>query len=133
MKKWIGLLLTIVHLPVMAATTEPGSALSHQQLLRVIAGLMLVLLIIAVLSWLLKRMQGVQFSAQGMSQVAGMVLGPKEKISLVKVGDCYLLLGVASGSVYLLRDFGTELPQGLDVENKASFAQLLKSAVGKSK
>lgn len=108
-------------------------AISQGEFLRIMLGLLSVLLIIVALSWIVKRLQGVHLgSAKGFQSIASMILGPKEKIILVKVGVQYLLLGVGSGHITLLYDFGEELPPGFDAANKPSFATLLKSAVVKS-
>ncbi|WP_454785991.1 flagellar biosynthetic protein FliO [Legionella sp. WA2024007413] len=104
------------------------STLNHGELIRVLMGLLLVLLIILILSWVVKRLHGMQMgSAKGFQSVASMILGPKEKITLLKVGTRYLLIGSGSGYVTMLHDFGEQLPTGFESINKASFADLLKS------
>ncbi|WP_454783281.1 flagellar biosynthetic protein FliO [Legionella sp. WA2022007384] len=104
------------------------TALNQGELLRVFMGLLLVLLIILVLSWVMKRLHSMQMgSTKGFQSVASMILGPKEKITLLKVGARYLLVGSGSGHVTLLYDFGEQLPTGFDSINKTSFADLLKS------
>lgn len=122
---------TLVHaLPAEHA----GATLSHGELTRVITGLLLVLIIIIALSWLIKRLNLVNLrSSQGFELIASMILGPKEKIMLMKVGEQYLLMGVAGGSISMLYDYGKALPSGFSVENKPGFAELLKSAIGKPK
>lgn len=108
-------------------------AITQSELLRVVFGLLSVLLLILVLSWIVKRMQGVQLgSAKGFQSMGSMLLGPKEKIMLVKVGTRYLLLGLGSSQVSLIHDFGDELPQGFEPTHKPSFSELLKSMVVKS-
>lgn len=105
----------------------------NSELIRVGAALFLVLGIIFILSWLVKRLNGVSLGAsKGFQSIASMALGPKERLMLVHVGGQYLLMGVGTGAVSMLYDFGKELPEGFDSENKPSFAVLLKSAVGKS-
>ena len=71
-------------------------------------------------------------SSKGFQSIATMTLGPKEKIMMLKVGERYLLMGVAAASITILHDFGEQLPQGFDPDNKATFGELLKSAVRKS-
>ncbi|WP_207387368.1 flagellar biosynthetic protein FliO [Legionella rowbothamii] len=108
-------------------------AITQNELVRLVLGLFSVLLVIMVLSWVVKRLQGAHLGAsKGFQSVASMILGPKEKIMLLKVGTRYLLLGSGSGHITLLYDFGEELPPGFDAPNKPSFAELLKSAVVKS-
>lgn len=100
--------------------------------LRVSLALLIILAIILALSWLLKRLNGGMLNAsKGFQSIATMVLGPKEKLMLVQVGDKILLLGIGSGCVNMLYDFGHELPLGFETENKSSLKGLLKSAVRK--
>lgn len=132
-KKILPIILTVISSNALALTSAPTNALNHLELVRVILGLCLVLLIILVLSWLLKRLQAVHLgSSSGFQSVANMTLGPKERVVLVRAGGQYLLLGVASGAVSLLYDFGKQLPEGFNPEDKASFASILKSAVRKN-
>lgn len=121
------------HIAHALPAENSGSALSHGELLRVIGGLLLVLAIILALYWLIKRLNVVNLrSANGFATIGSMLLGPKEKIMLLKVGEQYLLIGVAAGSITMLYDYGKELPPGFNSDNKTSFAELLKSAVRKS-
>lgn len=107
--------------------------ISHAELIRIVMGLASVLLLIMILSWVVKRLQGVHLgAAKGFQSIASMMLGPKERITLIKVGPRYLLLGFGAGHVSLLYDFGEELPSGFNLQNKPAFAELLKSAVVKS-
>ncbi|HFD2303859.1 TPA: FliO/MopB family protein, partial [Legionella pneumophila] len=71
-------------------------------------------------------------SSKGFQTVASMILGPKEKVVLLKIGDRYLLIGVGAYSINLICDFGNQLPEGFDADQKSSFADVLKSAIGKS-
>lgn len=104
------------------------SVLNHGELMHIVMGLLLVLLLIIALSWVVKRLHGIQMgSAKGFQSIASMILGPKEKITLLKVGVRYLLIGSGSGQITLLYDFGEQLPTGFDSINKTSFADLLKS------
>ncbi|MCW8397763.1 flagellar biosynthetic protein FliO [Legionella sp. PATHC038] len=107
------------------------SALNQGELIRVVMGLLLVLLLIMLLSWVVRRFHGMHMgSTNGFQSMASMILGPKEKITLLKVGTRYLLVGSGSGNITLLHDFGEQLPPGFeDTLNKPSFAALLKSVV----
>ncbi|WP_051078193.1 flagellar biosynthetic protein FliO [Legionella shakespearei] len=118
---------------VCALPAESPNRITHGELTRVIGGLLLVLLIILVLSWLVKRLQGVNLgSAKGFQSIASIHLGPKERLVLMKVSSRYLLMGVSTGTITLIHDFGEQLPAGFDGENKPAFSELLKSAIGKT-
>lgn len=115
------------------ALTAENNALGHGELLRMVAGLCLVLLIIFCLSWILKRLNARHLTqGKGFKSIAAMTLGPRERLLLVQAGDRFLLIGAAAGSINLLCDFGEQLPEGFDNETRASFSSLLKSASGKS-
>lgn len=117
-----------------AADTANLGGMNHNELFRMIFGLAIVVLVILFLSWLAKRMNGVSFtSGKGFQYMGGMVLGPKEKIVLLKAGNRHLLVGVGAASISMLYDFGEELPPGFVADNKSTFADALKSAIGKKK
>ncbi|HAU1150525.1 TPA: flagellar biosynthetic protein FliO [Legionella pneumophila] len=118
---------------VVWSSSLSSNAISHGELIRIISGLLFVLFIIIFLSWIVKRMHKVSItSSKGFQTVASIILGPKEKVVLLKIGDRYLLVGVGSSSINLICDFGNQLPVGFDADHKSSFADVLKSAIGKS-
>lgn len=96
-------------LPVGAAIgAEPGSPgaldpLATESLLRLTGGLVLVVVLVFVAAWLLRRFG--QFSGAasgGLKVVAGLALGQKERVVVIQVGDEQLLLGVAPGRIETL-------------------------------
>lgn len=116
-----------------ALPTEQAGVMTHAELIRVIMGLLFVLMLIGLLSWVVKRLHVVNLSSsKGFQSIATMTLGPKERITLLKVGARYLLMGIGAGSVTLIHDFGEQLPTGFDLEHKAGFAEILKSVVRKT-
>lgn len=129
----LALTLSSISSIALALPTESPNLISHNELVKVVTGLLFVLLIIFCLSWIVKRLNVVKLSSSsGFQSIATMTLGPKEKIMLLKVGERYLLMGVAAASINILHDFGEQLPLGFDPDNKTTFAELLKSAVRKS-
>jgi flagellar protein FliO/FliZ len=68
--------------------------------------LALVLGAIFALAWLLRRVQGFRAGGAGALQLrAGLQVGPKERVLLIRAGDKHLLLGVSSGQVRTLLVF----------------------------
>ena len=133
MRYFISLILFFMSTVSQALPAESPNLISHNELMRVITGLLCVLLLIVCLSWIVKRLNVVKLSSSnGFQSIASMSLGPKEKIMLLKVGERYLLMGVGASTVSILHDFGEELPKGFSSDNKPTFSELLKSAVGKS-
>lgn len=105
---------------------------SGQQYWRMASGLILVLLLIAVLVWLSKRLQKGGFRLYGgMRCLSGLSLGTRERLMLIEVGQRYVLLGVTAHQITLLCDFGNNKPEGFDSVNKPSFSQILQRAKGK--
>ncbi|MCL9684389.1 flagellar biosynthetic protein FliO [Legionella maioricensis] len=132
MRYLISLFFLLISTGAAALPAESSNLISHNELMRVIMGLLSVLLIIIFLSWIVKRLNLVKLSSsKGFQSIASMTLGPKEKMMLLKVGDRFLLMGVGASTVSLLYDFGEQLPPGFDSENKPAFAEFLKSAVGR--
>lgn len=131
MRSLLALCIYLVSTPLFAA--EPQGAISSQELIKVLGGLLLVILIILFLSWILKRLNASSMlTGSGFKGLASMTLGAREKILLVQAGERYLLLGVTTGSINLLHDFGTEMPAGFHPANPASFSDLMKSVMRKS-
>lgn len=120
----------ILSKPLYAQTASTG-ALSQAELGRIVLGLVVVLLIILALAWVLKRLHGFQPAAQGFKTLASYSLGPRERLVLVQAMNRYLLLGITSGSINTLHDFGDSLPSDLDLGESQGFASLLKSYIGK--
>lgn len=133
MRYLIALSFYLINSVVYALPLETPKVITHTELTRVVTGLVCVVFIIILLSWILKRLNVVNLgSSKGFQFIASMTLGSKEKMVLFKVGGQYLLLGVGSGAVNVLYDFGEQLPEGFDSDSKPSFAELLKSVVRKS-
>lgn len=127
------LIFMFCHQTVYAQALEPKS-ITQGEMTRVIVGLVLVLVFIVLLSWFLKRFNGfgLALDSKGFKAIGGMSLTPKERVVLIQAGERYLLLGVASGSITTLADFGEKLPAGFNGQNKQTFSDVLKSALGKS-
>lgn len=127
------LLPVVARATALPASSNNTSALSNGELMRVLGGLLVVVAAIVLLSWLLRRLNGAKFAnTNGFKIISCMSLGAREKIMLVRVGQRVLLLGVTSASINTLHDFGEDLPTSFSLESKTSFAEFLKTALGKS-
>ncbi|BBB28677.1 flagellar biosynthetic protein FliO [Neptunomonas japonica] len=94
----------------LAAEDVPASnvredVLTSQAIMQVLFGLALVIVIILILAWVLRRVSNLQQSHQKMKIVSSLSLGTREKAVLIEVGDRQVLLGVSPGSVSLLESF----------------------------
>jgi flagellar protein FliO/FliZ len=92
-----------------AAQTRIGSAapaVDAGQFVRLVLALALVVALIYVCAWLLRRVQGLAPGRHGVVRVLGSAsVGQRERAVLVQVGGQQLLLGVAPGSVRTLHTF----------------------------
>ena len=96
-----GLVFLLFIPPVLAADT-PGVSTSGA-LLQGLFGLVIVLAALAAFFWFLRRLAPGQSGAQGaVKVVGGVMLGPRERLVVVEVGDTWLLLGVGGGQVNTL-------------------------------
>ncbi|UIP28720.1 flagellar biosynthetic protein FliO [Photobacterium sp. TLY01] len=91
-----------------------------------IGSLLLVLVLIVILAWLLRRMKlpGVSGGENGLQIVRQVVVGQRERIVLVQVGDEQLLIGVTPQNISMLTKLETPLPVSAGAGN-GEFAQQL--------
>lgn len=112
---------------VRFSQTDPFSFAS---LIQLILGLGLVIGLILLLAWLVRRMGGAGFAGSGMKVIATLPLSARERVVLVEAGGKQLLLGVAPGQVTLLASYDEPL---LDAQalNSCTFAERLKEAMAR--
>ncbi len=103
--------------------TPPPDAVSSGSILQVIFSLLLVLAAVALVAWVLKRINLPQHGAGSVLRViSGVAVGQRERIVLVEVKDTWLVVGVAPGQVRTLHSMPktelpitpTESPSGMD-------------------
>lgn len=133
MKKFAFLILLWPLVAMGAVINREYSAVSGSELLKIMAALLLVIVLIVFLSWIIKRLNRVNIGLNSsMAILASTHLGMKEKMALVKVGERFLLVGIAAGSVTLLCDFGEKMPEGFSLDSKKNFADVFKNALRSS-
>jgi len=123
--------LLATHPTARSADSAAGSAVSLVSFLQVILALGVVLAAIAAFAWFLRRwMPGPAGAGGFLRVVGGVMVGPKERLVLVEVGETWLVVGVAANSVNVLhtmpRPAGAVTPSAPVVQG---FARLLKQAV----
>ncbi len=77
-----------------------------------ILSLLMVLVLIVVSAWVLKKFNLTNNSVAGMKVIASLPLGTKEKLVVVQVGDQQLLLGVSQQQVSLIKTLEQPLEVG---------------------
>jgi flagellar protein FliO/FliZ len=106
------------------AAAAPGTFFS---LLQVVLALMLVLGAIVAFAWFLRRLSPGRGAAGGLLKVVGGVMvGPKERLVVVEVGETWLIVGVGASSVSLLHSMPR--PATVDVPAERPFASLMGQA-----
>lgn len=114
-----------------AAVPMAGSGITGQ-LLQLLFGLLLVVGLIFLLAWLMRRIQ--QLGPRGgqvIKIVASQALGPRDRLVLVQVGGEQLLLGLTPGRIaplHVLKE-PVHLPDGEPASTE--FAQRLMELLGK--
>ncbi len=116
---------------VVAATPMASSSVGGQ-LVQLLLGLLLVVGLIFVLAWLLRRIQQVgPRGNQAIKLVANQALGPRDRLLLVQVGAEQILLGISAGRITPLHVLKEPVSLS-DMEPVASeFSQRLMELLGK--
>ncbi|WP_263139300.1 flagellar biosynthetic protein FliO [Pseudomonas sp. RIT-PI-AD] len=118
----------------VAAPTLAGSGVGGQ-LLQLLVGLFLVVGLIFLLAWLLRRVQRLspRSGGQVIKLIASQALGPRDRLVLVQVGSEQVLLGLSAGRIaplHVLKE-PVHLPDAEPAS--AEFAQRLMELLGKDK
>lgn len=96
------------------AETGAGNPLAsgeHNYLWQLLTGMVLVLMAIAALTWLLKKINRLPNKGQdALDIVASLSVGPRERLLIVRSGNARILLGVAPGQIASLHVFDNDEP-----------------------
>ena len=118
--------------PVAQAAAAAAPAGLGGQLTQLVLGLLLVVGLIFVLAWLMRRVQRVgPGNGQVIELVGSRALGPRDRLVLVQVGEEQILLGITPGRITPLHVLKT--PVNVDQTQSATpeFAQRLMELLGK--
>lgn len=116
---------------------NPPPTFDVSGLLEMMVSLVLVIALIVGLSWLVGRLRTAQRvgSSGALSVLGELVIGPKERIVLVRVGDAQALVGISGTgltSLQLLERTLQVAPVTGGLPNPASFAQKLRDMMNRS-
>jgi flagellar protein FliO/FliZ len=98
----------------LAQTTAAANASAGHagSVVGMIGSLVVVLLVIFVLAYLVRRVQGMPLARGSLMRVhGGIQLGAKERVVILEAGGQQFLIGVAGGSVNLLHRFDEPVVQ----------------------
>jgi len=134
------MLLALMLLPTLASAAEEGGKpsarvdlpdpLSLGAIGQLLLGLALVVGLILVLAWLMRRVNGAPAQGRGMKVLAALPLGQRERAVLVQIGQEQMLLGVAPGRVSLLARFDEPVLDSAELRG-AAFADRLQQVLGR--
>lgn len=143
----INLLLLITCFAPKILWAADAAASPTGGVLKMVVGLLLVLLIMALITWGLKRMMpGVSGQQSVVKVVGGVSIGSRERVVVLEVAGRWLVVGVAPGQVNAIADLekaGTELIDASNLNTgmsstplsgdmtAPSFAQWLKKSAAK--
>lgn len=106
--------------------------------LTMVAVLAVVVALILLVAWLLKRVSGKTFSTSGgglFELVGTMPLGEKRMLALVKAAGKYLLLGMTNEQITLLKELEAKEVEQLSKQrqqaNQGSFQSMLRGFMGR--
>ncbi len=93
-----------------------------------ILSLIMVIALILMLAWLMKRMRFSQISGQQgtLRVIKQLSLGQKERVVVVEVGGEQILLGVTPNNVSLLKSLAEPLPEDAPPEFAKQLSKLMK-------
>ncbi len=86
-----------------ASAAAPPAITPAGSILQMLTGLVIVLLLLAGVVWILRRMGALRQQGAGAMRVVGAVaVGQRERVVLIEVAQTWLFVGVAPGSVNAL-------------------------------
>lgn len=111
--------------PAPTLTTVPDLGSSA---LSMVLGLFVVLALLVGALWLMKRLSQPHGAAAGLMRVvAGVAVGPRERVVILELGNSWLVLGVAPGQVTPLAEIPRqELPPDAQLPAAGEFPAWLK-------
>lgn len=126
--------ILLIGLSLSGAVFAADSITPTASITRMIIGLAIVLLIMAVIAWAMKKtMRGKLGQQNTIRIVDGVSVGTRERVMVLEVADRWLVVGVAVGQVTQIANLpaGTRQPeteQTLDSKTQADFSQVLAAA-----
>jgi flagellar protein FliO/FliZ len=118
--------------PIAQAAAAPAVGSVGGQLTQLMLGLLLVVGLIFVLAWLLRRVQRIgPGNAQVIELIGSRALGPRDRLVLVQVGEEQILLGLTPGRITPLHVLKTPVDAAKTEAATPEFAQRLMELLGK--
>ncbi|WP_454255329.1 flagellar biosynthetic protein FliO [Pseudomonas sp. Marseille-Q8238] len=137
MRRFLSLLLAapmsvLADTPAAQVATPLATSNIGGQLVQLLLGLLLVIGLIFVLAWVMRRVQQIgPRSGQVIKLVASQALGPRDRLLLVEVGGEQLLLGLSAGRITPLHVLKEPVVSTDSQPATPEFAQRLMELLGK--
>ncbi|MFA0995525.1 MULTISPECIES: flagellar biosynthetic protein FliO [Pseudomonas syringae group] len=143
MRRWLSVLLTLPSLawavepvtqaaPAQVANTVSGGM--GGQVMQLLFGLIVVVGLIFVLAWVMRRVQRVgPNNGQVIELVSTRALGPRDRLVLVQIGNEQVLLGITPGRITPLHVLKEPVHVPVREHTTPEFAQRLMELMGKDK
>ena len=120
--------------PVAQVAAAPAVGSVGGQLTQLVLGLLLVIGLIFLLAWLMRRVQRIgPGNGQVIELVGSRALGPRDRLVLVQVGEEQILLGITPGRITPLHVLKTPVDAVKTEAATPEFAQRLMELLGKDK
>lgn len=118
--------------PVAQVAAAPAVGSVGGQLTQLVLGLLLVIGLIFLLAWLMRRVQRIgPGNGQVIELVGSRALGPRDRLVLVQVGEEQILLGITPGRITPLHVLKTPVDAVKTEAAAPEFAQRLIELLGK--
>lgn len=129
-------LLLVLPLSVLAQQATGSQVaiepLSSSYLLKLTAGLLLVVMVIFLFAWVLKKFNLTQQSKSGLLRIiAGLNLGTRDRIILLQIGEEQILLGLSPGRIEKLHVLANPVDCETEEPRTPVFAQKLNQLMGR--
>lgn len=121
MNKWLILLLSLLTTFAFAQqeSVQVGKhANANVDALSMVLSLLMVLVLIFLAAWVLKKFNVVNKSVSGMKVISSLPLGTKERLVVVQVDNEQLLLGVSGQQITLLKTLEKPLEVNAPMPNE---------------
>lgn len=112
--------------PVWAEAAGQSGQLAAGYLAQLLGGLVLVIVLIILFAWMLRRMPGLQGQDPSVIQILAVrSLGARERLLLVQVGEEQVLIGVSASGMHRLHRLSKPVEVSADSPAIGDFASLL--------
>ena len=132
--RWILVLTGLLSAPALAQSQLDSPALeplSTPYLFKLTGGLLLVVVVILVFAWLVKKFNLNQQSQNGLIKIiAGLSIGTRDRIVLLQIGEEQILVGLTPGRIEKLHTLSQPLDAPEGQLASSSFAEKFNRVMG---